>query len=222
MSDANWKDGLDLLLARTAETLLQFRDGTRTDDLPTQRKLYEGVLKAFEQFVVHCEANQELRGVQVGDLFLFEGQHYTVVQLGPPTPDRSVTILPSAWNDHTGRTCLGLARFLQEAEKIPMSQDYFIQMCWDVVQARGQRDRNAVLQAQIGWGIDPTESLWYEDNIIQIVAEGDSQRILVIKKDNNNPIVCTDEQGKVLRWHGEAALIRRHLQGLAVSVSDPT
>jgi hypothetical protein len=97
----------------------------------------------------------------------------------------------------------------------------FMAQCWTIVRKLGKEDTLAARRAQVGWGLIAEEAMVYRDKIIEIVAEKEpSKRILVVKLDNHNPIVCTDKDGAPFRWHGEYARINAHVQGIYISLQE--
>lgn len=97
----------------------------------------------------------------------------------------------------------------------------FLEECWTIVRALGKEDTAAASRARMGWGLNPTGAKVYRDRIIEIVAEQEpSKRILVTKLDNHNPIVCTDEKGETFRWHGEFTRVNAHVHLLAIGLQE--
>ncbi len=97
----------------------------------------------------------------------------------------------------------------------------FLDECWFIVRALGKEDTLAARRAQVGWGMNPDGATVYRDKIIEIVAEKDpSKRILVTKLDNHNPIVCTDKNGETFRWHGEFNRVNAHVHLLAAGLQE--
>lgn len=47
------------------------------------------------------------------------------------------------------------------------------------------------------------ETLFYEDYYVGVVVSLNSKAMVITRKENNNPIVCRDEHGKIYRSHGE-------------------
>lgn len=97
----------------------------------------------------------------------------------------------------------------------------FLAECWEIVRAIGKEDTLAAMKAQVGWGMKAEGAKVYRDKLIEIVAEAEpSKRILVTKLDNHNPIVCTDKDGETFRWHGEYSRLLAHVHLVAVGLQD--
>lgn len=97
----------------------------------------------------------------------------------------------------------------------------FLSECRIIVRKLGKEDVKIATRAKVAWGINPTGALCYRDKLVEIVVEADpSKRILVTKRDTNNPVVCTDKDGGAFRWHGEARRIASHVHVLALGLQD--
>jgi len=93
--------------------------------------------------------------------------------------------------------------------------------CWAIVRARGKEDTFAAAMASISWGFKPESALVFKDETIEIVAEKDpSKRIIITKLDNHNPVVCTDDAGHTYRWHGEYHRLTAHARQLAAACEE--
>lgn len=99
------------------------------------------------------------------------------------------------------------------------TQETFLADCWALVRARGEENPTAATRASVAWGFSPEGARCYSDEIVEIVAERDpSKRIVVMKLDTRNPVLCTDKTGAPYRWHGEAARVLRHVHVLALGL----
>lgn len=88
----------------------------------------------------------------------------------------------------------------------------FIAECFTLARDHGTYDRIVALKAAVSWGLEPHDAAVYQDDVIEVVAEkAPSKRVLVVRKANWNPVLCTNRDGMPFRWHGEAALIREHV-----------
>lgn len=98
----------------------------------------------------------------------------------------------------------------------------FIENCRKIVGAWGVHDSKVAARARIAWGFELVGTTCYRDSMIEIVAEKlPSKRILVYKRDMGVPVLCTDATGYPFRWHGEYALVERHVRGLAHDIDEP-
>lgn len=97
--------------------------------------------------------------------------------------------------------------------------EQFIANCWTIIRAKGVEDEKVAKRAQMAWGLKPTGATCYQDKVIEIVAEAEpSKVILVTKLDTKNPLLCTDKEGKPFRWHGEFHRIAGHVRLLVVGI----
>jgi hypothetical protein len=61
----------------------------------------------------------------------------------------------------------------------------------------------------------PIENVFeYEDEHIRIVAGKFDLTLGVDRKANNNPCIIVEDDGSILRWHGEAWELNEHLNKL--------
>lgn len=77
-----------------------------------QREAYQAFQDAFTDLVVQGDKNHDLVGVEVGKKYEFEGDYWTVLDIGPAGKYRSVTIKRSPSG---GRLVLGLDFFSKKA-----------------------------------------------------------------------------------------------------------
>jgi hypothetical protein len=99
--------------------------------------------------------------------------------------------------------------------------DKFLSECWTIVRGLGKEDEKTAARARVAWGVDTAGATCYRDKLIEIVAEAEpSKRILVTKLDTRNPVIATDKDGRVSRWHGEAYRVAAHVHILAVGLQD--
>ncbi len=92
----------------------------------------------------------------------------------------------------------------------------FLENCWTLLRVRGKENVEAAARAQVGWGLDATGATCFTDRQIEIVAEAPpSKKILVIKQNTKNPIVCTDKKGEPFRWNGEYVRLTKYVRRLA-------
>ncbi len=98
-------------------------------------------------------------------------------------------------------------------------QATFLADCWAVVRARGKEDPKIATRAEVAWGIAAEGASCYRDKIVEIVAEADpSKRLLVTRLETNTPVLCTDKTGHPYRWHGDAYRVLRHVHIVAMSL----
>lgn len=97
----------------------------------------------------------------------------------------------------------------------------FLEDCWTVVRARGRYDEDIARRARMAWGINSEGARCYRDKKVEVVAEAEpSKKLLVVKLDTHTTVVLTDSQGKLERW-GEAYLrIAAHVRVLALSARE--
>lgn len=53
--------------------------------------------------------------------------------------------------------------------------------------------------------------LAFEDEVFRFVKDPNTQEIELTKKDNLNPVLCRDKDGKIYRSHGEIKYIQDHI-----------
>lgn len=95
----------------------------------------------------------------------------------------------------------------------------FLTNCWKVIRAHGREDAPIALRAQVAWGLKAKGATCYRDALVEIVAEAQpSKRILVTKRQTNVPVVCTGSDGEPFRWHGEYKMIAGHIRLLVVDL----
>jgi hypothetical protein len=101
---------------------------------------------------------------------------------------------------------------------VDSSQYTFLAACWVIIRKLGKENVSAAARAECSWGLKAEGAQVYADDVVEIVAEAEpSERILVTKLDNKNPVVCTNLDGYPYRWHAETHLITSHVKKLAVS-----
>lgn len=94
-------------------------------------------------------------------------------------------------------------------------------MCRFIAHTLGESNENLTTLAYIGcWMRHGTPCVCYQDDQISIVAAINSRAIHAVRKENNNPVLGTDPDGKVYRWHGEAGYLYNHLFHLFQQASD--
>ena len=68
----------------------------------------------------------------------------------------------------------------------------------------GKEDQRTALLAQVGCYVkDYTTCLVYEHYYMTIVVDTQSLAFVCWRKENNNPVLSSDEEGKLVRSHGE-------------------
>ena len=93
----------------------------------------------------------------------------------------------------------------------------FLDHCWTLVRAHGVENPVIAKRAEVAWGLKSQGAQCYRDKIIEIVAEADpSKRILVTKIDFNVAVVCTGSDGQPFRWHGEYTRVAGHARLMVV------
>jgi hypothetical protein len=60
----------------------------------------------------------------------------------------------------------------------------------------------------------------YEDEVIRISKDAKSKVMEVEKKENRNPVIFTDEDGKAYRFHGEYIDLEDHLNALIAGLEE--
>lgn len=54
----------------------------------------------------------------------------------------------------------------------------------------------------------------YQDDVIRITLNTENNEIEIERKENNNPVVATDKNGRVFRFHGEWIHLKNHVNDL--------
>lgn len=89
---------------------------------------------------------------------------------------------------------------------------YFPDMCRFIAHTLGEPDDHLTQLAYIGcWMKYDTPCICYQDDVILIVAATNSLAVHAVRKENNNPVLGSDPNGQVYRWHGEAGYLYNHL-----------
>ena len=57
----------------------------------------------------------------------------------------------------------------------------------------------------------------YEDATVKVSIDPLSKEMEIRRMENNNPVICIDEDGEVYRTHGEFRYVEAHLQSLLAS-----
>jgi hypothetical protein len=68
---------------------------------------------------------------------------------------------------------------------------------------------NAIINGHIG-----VKAIEYEDDYVRIACSNSSMAMEVERKENNNPVLCVWEDGKIGRTHGEFRHIEWHIAAL--------
>lgn len=92
----------------------------------------------------------------------------------------------------------------------------FTELCRFIVRMRGQEDESELLRARVGCHLsyDCDGGLFYRDEHVLIGAATDSLALFVERLSNNNPVLCIREDGKRIRYHGEAIHLHNHVREL--------
>ena len=87
------------------------------------------------------------------------------------------------------------------------SLDTFVSYYEREAQERGGRNDWQDSLAKIRGAIPyEDETLFYEDYYVRVVLSTSSKAMLIERKENHNPVLYRDENGKIYRSHGEWAL----------------
>ena len=101
-----------------------------------------------------------------------------------------------------------------------MEHREFIDKCRQIVLEKGKFDEYEGMRAACACYIkhkDVPDSIFYGDDVIEIIAVQNTQEITITRKENGNPVACVRPYGTIIRWNGEARHLFEHVRNLGVS-----
>ena len=95
----------------------------------------------------------------------------------------------------------------------------YAQICQFIGRMRGAKEGHHCLIAQIGCHVkDADTCIAYEDDLLIIVCDTKSLAFVCWRKENHNPVLSADEEGVLIRAHGEVKYLHEQLLCVAEDI----
>jgi len=100
-----------------------------------------------------------------------------------------------------------------------MKEEQFIEICRFIGRILGQPNERLLLSNRVACHFRyDQDAIFYSDDEIVIGVGTKDLSLLVEKLENNNPVVCINPDGTVLRWHGEAWDLEDKVDDILVTI----
>jgi hypothetical protein len=92
------------------------------------------------------------------------------------------------------------------------------ELCRSICNKLGKEDSYYTTSANVGCYMRTDKAKTYKDAVIVITCDENSKAMVVLRLENNNPVLWIKNDGSVGRTHGEFNYIMAHIEKLSLQL----